>query len=958
MRYTGLKYILDSLGIENNQIKASFDFQENINPSLTVLPNFWSNSSVSGILNNINNFYDFPGTGFFDGNTLMELNQSLELNDNSTFLFSFEKLRQKDEILISSIGGNSINNYSGFFIGVNDANKLYFKYWNSIEGPFTFTYNNILADKNLVFINKNNSTVTIGKFNNNTFNFDIESFEIKNNFFLDNSKIFLGGKTGNYPWVFGSNFSGYIDNFYFFRDVSNFYLNNLAQGLFSNINVLLSTITNCYNEIVWKESGYFYSGITGVRINETVTQELAITGYELITTGYCYNTITGYQNVVIGTEIDCGIIRDIIFKQPIFAEVCDFYQIGVPVSGYINITGYTQEILSGLISGSTGFFTTEEICNEFVSGETVQYILNNNYLSNLSFSEISFLKTIDKTKNDIIEIYIEKYQPIELFYNRNLLYNRVDLNFILDQTTYTDFLLFSNGQVLLNNNYNLLTSGYDTFIIPNTDYILTGDKIETNRFFDEKDYLFYDYFEGNTLQFKNTGDLINLPDSINNNYWIFRNGQKLIKDKDYSLDSSNNFFEFKQKLTGSNGGSVYGSATAINYDGSIFVMGGPYDNISGAIIIFTGNSLNEWKFKQKIISDNNNAFGLSVSIDKNGSTLLVGAPYDNLGGSNAGLVYVYTGNKFNGWSLKQKITGGAPMQFFGTSVSVNENGEILMIGAFNDNTAGSNAGAALIYTGNASLGWQLKQKLTGSNFGSYGTSVAMNNDGTILTMGGPYDNTAGADAGAALIYTGNASLGWQLKQKLTGSSLGGFGVSVAMNNDGTILTMGGDGDAVTQTVPGLVNIYAGNSNNGWGLQQTITGGNTNSLGSRIALSKQPTILLIGVYGDDTAGIDAGAALIYKKSLSDIILNDITPNEENYIIIKEIPNNFIYESGSFGSLKLNDSFNNGCSQVYYNGVKQKINNNYIENSNLDLISGDFYENDNIYIIYNNTEDFFV
>ena len=39
-------------------------------------------------------------------------------------------------------------------------------------------------------------------------------------------------------------------------------------------------------------------------------------------------------------------------------------------------------------------------------------------------------------------------------------------------------------------------------------------------------------------------------------------------------------------------------------------------------------------------------------------------------------------------------------------------------------------------------------------------------------------------------------------------------------------------------------------------------------------------------------------------------------------------------------------------------KQKINNNYLEKGNFDLLSGALNENNNTFIIYNNTDDFFV
>jgi hypothetical protein len=83
-----------------------------------------------------------------------------------------------------------------------------------------------------------------------------------------------------------------------------------------------------------------------------------------------------------------------------------------------------------------------------------------------------------------------------------------------------------------------------------------------------------------------------------------------------------------------------------------------------------------------------------------------------------------------------------------------------------------------------------------------------------------------------------------------------------------------------------------------------------------------------------------------------------PSGDNFIFIKSVPN-FNYYSGNNSTVRLlKQNLNKNSSQVYLNGIKQKIGNNYIENSDFDLFSGDFFENQNNYIIYNNTDDFFV
>jgi hypothetical protein len=138
--------------------------------------------------------------------------------------------------------------------------------------------------------------------------------------------------------------------------------------------------------------------------------------------------------------------------------------------------------------------------------------------------------------------------------------------------------------------------------------------------------------------------------------------------------------------------------------------------------------------------------------------------------------------------IKQKITYNQPFTNFGGSIAVSSNGNLILVGASNSD---SNFGAGIVYTRNNSSGpWLFNNKLTGDSANDFfGTSVATNSDGTVLIIGGPADdNLAGSNAGAALVYTGNSNVGWKLRQKLTGDNADDFfGQSVATTNNGNII---------------------------------------------------------------------------------------------------------------------------------------------------------------------------
>jgi hypothetical protein len=60
-------------------------------------------------------------------------------------------------------------------------------------------------------------------------------------------------------------------------------------------------------------------------------------------------------------------------------------------------------------------------------------------------------------------------------------------------------------------------------------------------------------------------------------------------------------------------------------------------------------------------------------------------------------------------------------------------------------------------------------------------SVATNGDGSVIVMGGPLDdNGNGTNAGAALVFTGNSTVGWTQTQKLSGDSAGDLFGSVSL----------------------------------------------------------------------------------------------------------------------------------------------------------------------------------
>ena len=185
-------------------------------------------------------------------------------------------------------------------------------------------------------------------------------------------------------------------------------------------------------------------------------------------------------------------------------------------------------------------------------------------------------------------------------------------------------------------------------------------------------------------------------------------------------------------------------------------------------------------------------FGGSVAI--RGDTAVVGAFRANSPVDSSGAAYVF---KFDGrsWNQIAKLAASDAHahDFFGRSVAMD--GDRIVVGALQDDDAGSSSGSAYVFqfTGTE---WVEQTKLIASDGDPsdwFSWSLAISGD-TII-VGAPNEDEAGADSGAAYIYHFDG-VTWVEQAKLTSVRAGGdhFGYSVDIFRDTTIIGAYGDDD--------------------------------------------------------------------------------------------------------------------------------------------------------------------
>jgi hypothetical protein len=197
----------------------------------------------------------------------------------------------------------------------------------------------------------------------------------------------------------------------------------------------------------------------------------------------------------------------------------------------------------------------------------------------------------------------------------------------------------------------------------------------------------------------------------------------------------------------------FGFSVAISEDGNTAIVGA---RVKERAYIFTRDSDGIWS-EQAQIQGNVGYFGSSIAISRDGNTAIVGAPFESTGGDNAGSAYIFIRDSDGIWSQPAQIqgdnTGGGDQ--FGTRVAISGDGNTVIVGARYEDTGGTNAGSAYIFTRDSDGTWTEKTRIKGNNTGNYdyfGISVAISGDGITAIVGASFEDTRGGNAGSAYIF--------------------------------------------------------------------------------------------------------------------------------------------------------------------------------------------------------------
>lgn len=288
-------------------------------------------------------------------------------------------------------------------------------------------------------------------------------------------------------------------------------------------------------------------------------------------------------------------------------------------------------------------------------------------------------------------------------------------------------------------------------------------------------------------------------------------------------------------------------------------------------------------------------FGGACALSGNGLVLVVGAEaWDSA--ANQGGVYTYDWDG-DSWVARGSVlvaSDAAADDAFGSSVSLNEDGTLLCVGAYTWEGAFSGQGAVYNYYDVAGT-WTQATTATNLTAGdaaandNFGIGCALSGDGLVLAVGANLQHAN--NYGKVYIYDRGGSaptLTWTQRSTITASDLASndsFGTSVSLTDDGATLVVGAGTWEGTQTDQGGVYTYDWTGAT-WAMRGSVlqapTAQNSAVFGATVSISADGLKLAVGAYGYDGTYLQQGDVNFYDLvSLTWVWRNQLTRTPPAY-----------------------------------------------------------------------------
>ena len=198
-------------------------------------------------------------------------------------------------------------------------------------------------------------------------------------------------------------------------------------------------------------------------------------------------------------------------------------------------------------------------------------------------------------------------------------------------------------------------------------------------------------------------------------------------------------------LSGSN---YFGWDVSMSNSGDTIAVSEPYYyNRRGYVKTYAWNGSSWSNFANTPYGEYNYDYsGLSIALNGSGNRLVIGAYPNDGGGSNSGHVRVYELSGSSWVKMGADIDGNSSSDHFGFSLDINHAGNRIVVGAIYDDDGGSNSGSVSVYNWNGSSWSLVGSQINGNANSEYlGYSVSINATGNKVLAGAMYSGSSGLE---------------------------------------------------------------------------------------------------------------------------------------------------------------------------------------------------------------------
>lgn len=405
---------------------------------------------------------------------------------------------------------------------------------------------------------------------------------------------------------------------------------------------------------------------------------------------------------------------------------------------------------------------------------------------------------------------------------------------------------------------------------------------------------------GNDIDGTEEGDRFGAAVSINNDGTIVAIGSNNNEEEEGMVriyENNEGAWVLLEEINNNVSEANFGFSLSLNSDGSVIAIGAPFAYSTSGFVSIYENIEGTWtEVGGKIYGEDiSNRSGYSVSLNGDGSIVAIGATLNSDNGSMAGHARVYENIEGTWTQIGQDIDGAVEDDKFGTSISINDDGSIVAIGAIDNDANGENSGHVRIFENIEGTWTQIGQDINGDEVSEqFGRSVSLSADGSIVAIGANGSDGSITNAGQVSIYENNNGTWTQIGEDIYGESANdNSGYSISLSDDGSKVAIGAYKNGVHDK--GHVRVYENIEGTWTQVGEDIDGeANDDQSGFAVSLSGDGTTVIIGAALNDDNGLNAGHARVYEQqslNISTLQSNGISiyPNPSNGIFNIECNN---------------------------------------------------------------------